>query len=125
MPTNRRRTGTRGGLSFRRSSLLAAHPIRDRLPVGIVLRPELPPAVMELITAGVFCERMLQQPAAQRIAGLHQPRNGGEVLLRLLLGPARGPFRQRLKAEQAVAGGMAGNAARVSFALFHENRLDA
>ena len=72
-----------------RRAVLPAHPGGERLELRVVLRRELPAAVVEFVAAGRGLEGMRQQPALHRLARHDQPRHRLEVLARLLLVPGR------------------------------------
>ena len=95
-----------------------------RLPVRIVGRHELPAAGVKHVAAALRGERMHQEPAHHRLAGIDQLRHHLEVLARLLVGPGFAAGRQRLELERAVVVGMADHAAGVPSLLLQEDRLD-
>ena len=73
-----------------RRQRLAHHPRFQRLPFRIVLRAPVLAAVVIEIAAGLFRERMHQQPALHAARHDHPPHDV-EVLARLLVGPRRAP----------------------------------
>jgi hypothetical protein len=66
---------------------------------------------VELVTARGRFERMDEQPAGQRVAGRHKPRDRLEIAARLFLIPGRRTRRQRLEKPDAPLTGVADDAA--------------
>src|SRR5258706_7346133 len=81
------------------AGLLAADPLRQQLPVGIVLGRKLPAARVVGAATGLRRQRMLEQPARRRVARHDQRRDDVEIASRLLLGPEGGTGWQALQAE--------------------------
>src|SRR5438874_6620673 len=97
-PRSAKRT-TRAIGAISRVSLRAVHPVGERLPFRIGLRLPVLPAGMEFGTARFVRQRHHEQPALERHARQHEPRDGGEVLARFLVGVGRASLRQRLQPE--------------------------
>ena len=103
--------------------LLPVDPVRQDLPVRIVLGRELPPAGMEDVAADLGRQRLLQQPAGRGIARVHQDRGHLEILARLLLGPRTCAGCKPLEPECVVALGVADVTTGMAVALLQEDRL--
>src|SRR6267378_2207244 len=115
--------GPRGLLALAR--LLPVCPLFERFPVGVVLRLELPAAVVKGVAARLGRERHEQKAARGEVAGNHQSGDRLEVAARLFLGPGLGSRRELFQAESVVAFRVADVAAGVARLLLQEDRLDA
>src|SRR4051812_23232578 len=103
--------------------LLPVDPVRQDLPVRVVLGRELPAAGMEDVAAHLGCQRLLQQPAGCGIARVHQDRGHLEIFARLLLVPRACAGRKPLEPECVVALGVADVTTGMAVALLQEDRL--
>src|SRR5580765_5565900 len=63
------------------------HPFRDHLPVGVILRVELPATGMERISSRFGRERMHEHAAGESITRFDLIENTLEVQMRLFIGP--------------------------------------
>src|SRR6476659_4478902 len=94
---------------------LPHHEGLQHLEFRIVLRREMLAAVMVEVAAGLFLERVHQQPALE-VPGLRDALDDVEVLARFLVGPAGRAGRERLEA-QGRALPVARDAARMAWPL--------
>src|ERR1043166_536521 len=102
---------------------LPHHPVAERLPLGIVLRGEVLPAVVKEVASRVLGERMHEQLALHAARHHRHAPHGIEILARLFVGPRRGARIERLQAHwRALA--VARDAARMPRSLLQEDRLD-
>src|SRR6267154_4033340 len=104
--------------------LLPVCPLFERFPVGVVLRLELPAAVVEGVAARLGRERHEQETARGEVAGDHQSGDRLEVAARLFLGPELGSRREFFQAESVVALRVTDVAAGVPRLLLQEDGLD-
>src|SRR5437588_8292728 len=100
--------------------LRSADPPGQGLPVRIVFGAELPASGMERNAAPLGRERLHQQEARGRIAGIDQSRDILEVATRLLLGPETRAGRQLLQPESIVTLRMADITSGMAGALLQE-----
>src|SRR5215472_17831345 len=83
--------------------LLHPGPLRQNLPVRVVLRLELAAAGVEQIAAGLGRERVVQEAAGGGVVEGDQARGGDEILARLLVVPGGGARRKLLQVQGIVA----------------------
>src|SRR6185503_9021268 len=96
----------------------------QNLPLGLVLRPELPPTTVEAVTPRVSRQRINQQGARARISRRYQLRGILKIEPRLLSGPVRASGSERLQIESPPAGSVAHNTACALRTLLEEDRLN-
>lgn len=99
-------------------------PSGEDLPIGIILRSELPAARMKLGAPGGVGEWLNEQETLQRIARRHQARNGLKILARLSVGPSSSAWIERRQTKRVISINVANDAARMTRPLFEEDRLD-
>src|SRR5437764_153955 len=83
--------------------LRAANPRGERLPLGIVLRRPVFPALVPRRSARLGRKRIEEQDAPGRITRRHESRDAIEIAARLILGPHRRAWRQRLEVRARAA----------------------
>src|SRR5579864_6137548 len=102
----------------------AADPIRECLPVWIVLGFKLPPTGVERVPTGFWRQRVVQKDAAERIARGHDVGDRLEVAPRFLLGPGGVTRRELGQLEGMIRFFVARIAAGVGRPFLQKDGLD-